>query len=125
MVRQPDRPFTLENLLRSLLFTSFCALRTGLNILTLDEGVEVDEIRGHGGIFKTAGVAQKIMAAATNIPVSLPETAGEGGSWGMAVLAAFMVREDKKQSLPDFLDSMIAGSIGDGSQTGPAGRGGF
>jgi sugar (pentulose or hexulose) kinase len=125
LVRQPDKPFTLENLLRSLLFTSFCALRTGLNILTLDEGVEVDEIRGHGGIFKTAGVAQKIMAAATNIPVSLPETAGEGGSWGMALLAAFMVREDREQALPDFLDTLIAGSIGTAVKPDPKDVAGF
>ena len=125
VVRQPDKPFTLENLLRSLLFTSLCALRTGLNILIVDEGVRVDEIRGHGGIFKTPGVAQKIMAAATNIPVSLSETAGEGGAWGMALLAAFMVREDKSRSLPDFLDSLIADSIGTPVKPDPEDVAGF
>ena len=58
----------------------------------MEEGVKVDEIRGHGGFFKTAHVGQRIMAAATGTPVSLLSTAGEGGAWGMALLAAFSVR---------------------------------
>lgn len=110
--RMPDSAFTLENVVRSLLFTSLCALRTGLNVLYDEEGVKVDEIRGHGGFFKTAHVGQRIMAAATNTPISLPTAAGEGGAWGMALLASFMIRKDKKQALPDYLDKLIAKSIG-------------
>jgi sugar (pentulose or hexulose) kinase len=111
-VRKPESSFTLENVVRSLLFTSLCALRTGLNVLIEDEGVIVDEIRGHGGFFKTPAVGQRIMAAATDTPISLPSAAGEGGAWGMALLAAFMIRPDRGQSLPDYLDAKIAGSIG-------------
>ena len=110
--RMPDSTFTLENVVRSLLFTSLCALRTGLNVLYDEEGVKVDEIRGHGGFFKTAAVGQRIMAAATNTAISLPSAAGEGGAWGMALLAAFMIRKNKKLSLPDYLDKTISGSIG-------------
>ena len=111
-VRKPESIFSLENVVRSLLFTSLCALRTGLNVLIEEEGVVVEEIRGHGGFFKTPIVGQRIMAAATDTPISLPSAAGEGGAWGMALLAAFMVRSDRGQSLPDYLDATISGSIG-------------
>lgn len=110
--RKPDSAFTLENFIRSLLFTSLCALRTGLDILTVQEKVVIEEIRGHGGFFKSGDTGQRIMAAATNTPISLPAMAGEGGAWGMAILAAYMVREDASQSLPDYLDERIAASIG-------------
>jgi sugar (pentulose or hexulose) kinase len=110
--RQPDRPFTLENFLRAHLFAALCALRTGLDVLTEKEGVTVEEIRGHGGLFKTPGVGQRIMAAATDTPVSLLDTAGEGGAWGMALLAAYMIRNEKEKSLPIFLDELFAGSMG-------------
>jgi len=111
-VRKPGDSFTVENLVRSLLYSSLCALRIGLDILVKEEGVQVDEIRGHGGFFKTAEVGQRVMAAATGIPVSIPASAGEGGAWGMALLAAFLIREDKAQALPEYLDSKIAGSVG-------------
>jgi sugar (pentulose or hexulose) kinase len=123
--RRPDSHFTIENFMRSHLFTALCALRTGLNVLMDDEGVLVDEIRGHGGFFKTADVGQRIMAAATKTPISLLETAGEGGAWGMALLAAYMVREDAGQSLPDFLDLALAGSIGEAVKPDPADIAGF
>jgi len=118
-VRQPDANFTIENFIRAQLFTSLCALRTGLDVLTEKEGVAVDEIRGHGGFFKTAHVGQRIMAAATKTPVSLLETAGEGGAWGMALLAAFSVRDIKGLSLPDFLDEALKGSIGEALKPNP------
>ncbi len=111
-VRRPDAPLTLGNFIRTQLFSSLCALRTGLDVLTKGEGIKVDEIRGHGGFFKTTGVGQRIMASATNAPVSLIASAGEGGAWGMALLAAFAQRADKRLSLPDFLDLALAGSIG-------------
>jgi sugar (pentulose or hexulose) kinase len=87
-------------------------MRTGMDILTEQEGVVIEEIRGHGGFFKGGDTGQRMMAAALNVPVSIPATAGEGGAWGMAVLAAFMLRADATQSLRDYLDERIATSIG-------------
>lgn len=110
-VRSPDCHFTLANFIRSHLFASLCALRAGLDILLVEEQVGVDEICGHGGFFKTPGVGQRIMAAATKTPVSVLETAGEGGAWGMALLAAYRMRADKAQALPDFLKPVFAGSL--------------
>jgi sugar (pentulose or hexulose) kinase len=110
--RGPDSRFTLGNLVRAMYFASLCALRTGMDILTADEGVVIDEIRGHGGFFKGGDTGQRMMAAALNVPVSVPATAGEGGAWGMALLAAYMLRDRPAQSLPDYLDERIAGSIG-------------
>lgn len=110
--RQQDAKLTLENFLRAMLFASLCAMRTGMNILTEEEGVVIEEIRGHGGFFKGDDTGQRMMAAALNVPVSIPATAGEGGAWGMAVLAGYMLRADARQSLPDYLDERIAKSIG-------------
>ena len=95
-----------------MIYASLCAMRTGMDILTEKEGVVIEEIRGHGGFFKGGDTGQRMMAAALNVPVSISATAGEGGAWGMAVLAAYMQREDAKQSLPDYLDARIAKSIG-------------
>lgn len=113
VVRSAESRFTLANFVRAQLFTSLCALRTGLNILTKEENVQVDEIRGHGGFFKTSGVGERIMAAATATPVSVLETAGEGGAWGIALLAAYGVRENRTLSLPDYLDNVFAGNMSD------------
>ena len=110
--RKPDSNFTLENFIKAMLYASLCAMRSGMNILTEQEGVVIEEIRGHGGFFKGGDTGQRVMAAALNTPVSLPATAGEGGAWGMALLAAFMVRESQAQSLPDYLDERLRGSIG-------------
>lgn len=110
--RNQDGKFTLENFIRAMYFASLCALRTGMNILTDEEGVIVEEIRGHGGFFKGGDTGQRMMAAALNVPVSIPATAGEGGAWGMAVLAAYMLEPGEAQSLPDYLDERIAASIG-------------
>ena len=110
--RTPDSAFTLPNFMRAMLFASLCAMRSGLDILTLDEGVAIEGIRGHGGFFRGADTGQRIMAAALGVPVSLPAAAGEGGAWGMALLAAYLLRPDPGQSLPDYLDGRIAGSIG-------------
>lgn len=111
-VRQPESAFTLANFVRAHLFSALGALRTGLDVLTGKEGVRVEELCGHGGFFKTREVGQRIMAAATNTPVSVPQTAGEGGAWGMALLAAYSVRDNRETALPDFLDEMIGDSIG-------------
>jgi sugar (pentulose or hexulose) kinase len=112
-VRQPDGAFTLANFVRAHLFSALGALRTGLDVLTEEEGVRVEELCGHGGFFKTPEVGQRIMAAATNTPVSVPQTAGEGGAWGMALLAAYSVRDRQDLSLPDYLDALIGDSIGE------------
>ncbi len=110
--RNQDSRFTLRNFVRAMYFASLCAMRTGVDILTEQEGVVVEEIRGHGGLFKGSDTGQRMLAAALNVPVSIPATAGEGGAWGMAVLAAFLLRADPGQSLPDYLDERISGSIG-------------
>lgn len=111
-VRRPDAAFTLANFVRAHLFAALCALRTGLDILTNEEGVRVEELCGHGGFFKTPEVGQRIMAAATGTAVSVPEGAGEGGAWGMALLAAYALREGRETGLADYLDGLIGDGIG-------------
>ena len=106
-VRTPDSRFTLANFMRAHLNAAFASLKIGMDILTEEEGALVDRIMGHGGIFKTKGVAQPIMAAALNAPVSVMETAGEGGAWGIALLAAFMVDKKDGETLEDYLDKRI------------------
>lgn len=123
--RSTDSNFSLANFIRCHMFTALCALRTGLNVLFEKEGVEVDEIRGHGGFFKTPVVGERIMAAATGAPVSTLETAGEGGAWGIALLAEFMTREKKEETLPEFLTQVFSGSMGDAVQPVPADVAGF
>ncbi len=108
--RDPSVPLRLPEFIRLHLMTALGALRSGLDILTGEEGVEVEEIVGHGGYFKTKGVGQRLMAAATKTPVSVMETAGEGGAWGMALLAEFAIRAERSVTLPDFLDGAFAES---------------
>jgi len=112
IVRKESSSLTLSNFMRAMSFASLCALRTGLNILTGEEKVSLDEIRGHGGFFKTGDTGQRLMAAALNVPVSIPETAGEGGAWGMALLAGYLLRSDSDLPLTDYLDALIAKRIG-------------
>ena len=111
--RNQDSRFTLENFLRALCYSALCAMRAGFDILRDEEGVIVEEIRGHGGFFKASETGQRMMAAALDVPVSLPATAAEGGAWGMAVLAAFLLQADAGQALPDYLDRWVAGSMGE------------
>jgi len=111
-VREADSRFTLANFLKAHLYSSICALKTGVDILLEREGVKVDEIRGHGGFFKTEGVGQRIMAAALNTPVSLLETAGEGGAWGIALLASYMTAKTDGESLSCFLEKIFSRSMG-------------
>ncbi|MBQ2115502.1 MAG: FGGY-family carbohydrate kinase [Lachnospiraceae bacterium] len=113
-VRTPNAKFNLANFMRTHLFTSLGALKTGLDILFKEEGVQVDEILGHGGLFKTKGVGQSILAAAIDAPVSVMETAGEGGAWGIALLASYMINADENESLAAFLDNKVfAGQKGE------------
>ena len=102
-VRSAESKFNLANFMRVHLFTSLGALKTGLDILLKEEGVKLDSILGHGGLFKTKGVGQKIMAAAIDAPVSVMETAGEGGAWGIALLASFMLNKSDNETLEDYL----------------------
>lgn len=107
--RTPESDFTLANFMRSHLFTSLGALKIGLDILMKEEHVKVDRILGHGGLFKTKGVGQRILAAAVNAPVSVMETAGEGGAWGIAILASYMIRKDNGESLEEYLEKKVFG----------------
>ena len=107
-IRNPGVPFSLSSFMRSQLYACVAALRLGNDILT-KEGVKPLGMLGHGGIFKTEGVASKIMASALKIPVSVMKTAGEGGPWGMALLALYMLC-GSGVALPDFLDTKIFAS---------------
>ncbi len=125
-VRTPDAKFNLANFMRVHLFTSLGALKTGLDILLKEEGVQVDEILGHGGLFKTKGVGQSILAAAIDAPVSVMETAGEGGAWGIALLASYMINKGANESLADFLESKVfAGQKGEKLNPKPSDVKGF
>ncbi len=112
LVRRPDSKFNLANFMRANLYSAAATLKVGLDILLKEEGVKVDSMLGHGGLFKTAGVAQSFMAAAVGAPVAVMETAGEGGPWGMALLAAYMVN-GQGMTLPDYLENKVfAGAKG-------------
>ena len=112
-VRLPKSNFNLANFMRVHLFTALGALKVGMDILLKEEHVEIDSILGHGGLFKTKGVGQSILAAAINAPVSVMETAGEGGPWGMALLASYMARREEGETLKDYLaDKVFAGNAG-------------
>lgn len=124
-VREPNSGFGLANFVRAQLFGSLCALRAGLEILIESEQVQLDGLRGHGGFFKTPGVGQRIMAAATGTPVSVLEGAGEGGAWGIALLAAYTVRSEATQSLPEFLEVVFADKEGPSVDPAPADCEGF
>lgn len=112
-VRTPESRFTLANFMRTHLFASLGALNIGLDILFEQEKVEIDQVLGHGGFFKTPEVGQKIMAAAMNVPVTVMETAGEGGAWGIALLAAYMLHRAENEPLEAYLSSKVfAGETG-------------
>jgi len=110
-MRCPDSKFTLANFMRTHLYTCLGALKTGMDILQKQEKVQVDCITGHGGLFKTKGVGQKVLAAAINAPVSVMETAGEGGAWGVALLAAYMVWKAENETLAEYLNSKVFASM--------------
>ena len=106
-VRSANDKFNLANFMRSHLYASVGVLKIGNDILFNEEKIRVDRITGHGGLFKTKGVGQRILAAAINSPISVMETAGEGGAWGIALLGSYLVNNEKKQSLADFLDEKV------------------
>jgi len=112
-VRTPESRFTLSNFMRVHLFSSLGALKIGMDILFEQEKVKLDQLLGHGGFFKTEAVGQKIMAAAMNVPVSVMETAGEGGAWGIALLASYMLHKEENEPLEAYLsEKVFAGKAG-------------
>ena len=112
-VRSANDKFSLANFMRTHLYASVGVLKIGNDILFNEEKIKVDRITGHGGLFKTKGVGQRILAAAINSPISVMETAGEGGAWGIALLGSYLVNNEKNQSLADFLeDKVFAGDAG-------------
>lgn len=112
-VRSANDKFNLANFMRANLYASVGVLKIGNDILFNQEKIKVDRITGHGGLFKTKGVGQRILAAAINSPISVMETAGEGGAWGIALLASYLVKKADNESLADFLDNNVfAGNTG-------------
>ena len=105
--RMPNAKFTLANFMRAHLLSALATLKIGLDILTQTEKVEIEKLCGHGGFFKTPGVGQRMLSAAVGAPVSVMETAGEGGPYGMALLAAYMLWKDEGETLEDYLDSKV------------------
>ena len=93
--------------MRVHLYTSLGALKTGMNILLKKEHVTLDRMMGHGGLFKTKGVGQRILAGAIDTPVYVMETAGEGGAWGIALLADYLIKKEDKESLIDYLENKV------------------
>lgn len=106
-VRSPESKFNLANFMRVHLYTSLGALKTGMDLLIKKENVKLDRMMGHGGLFKTKGVGQRILAGAINTPVYVMETAGEGGAWGIALLADYLVHKEEGESLTDFLNNRV------------------
>ena len=125
-VRTPDSKFNLANMMRTHLYSALGTLKLGMDILLDKENVKLDRMFGHGGLFKTKDVGQKFMAASINTPVSLMETAGEGGAWGIAVLASYLVNKEENETLEDFLDTKVfAGNQGSTLNPDPEGVEGF
>ena len=124
-VRSATDKFNLANFMRSVLYATVGVLKIGNDILLKEENVKVDKITGHGGLFKVKGVGQSILAAALNSPISVMETAGEGGAWGIALLASYMVNK-KNLTLADYLDFVVfAGNAGEEVQPDPQAVEGF
>jgi sugar (pentulose or hexulose) kinase len=113
VVRSANDKFSLANFMRAHLYGSVAVLKIGNDVLFNEEKIKVDRITGHGGLFKTKGVGQRVLAAALNSPISVMETAGEGGAWGIALLAAYAVNNPKGLNLADYLDQIVfAGNEG-------------
>lgn len=106
-VRSANDKFNLANFMRAHLYASVGVLKIGNDILFNEEKIKVDRITGHGGLFRTKGVGQRVLAAAINSPISVMETAGEGGAWGIALLAAFLIDRNPDEKLEDYLETRI------------------
>lgn len=120
-MRTPDSKFTLANFMRVHLYTSLGAVKLGMDILMKEENVKLEKMLGHGGLFKTKGVAQRYLAAAVNAPVTVMETASEGGAWGIALLAAYLIAKEPGETLEAYLENKIfAGLKGETVESDPA-----
>lgn len=106
-VRMPDSRLTLANFMKTHIYSSLATLKIGMDILTKEENVQLENLLGHGGFFKTERVGQQIMADAMEVPVSVMETAGEGGPWGMALLAAYLIEKDSHETLEKYLQNKV------------------
>ena len=126
VIRLPDSNLNLANFMRSQLYGAIATLKIGMDMLAQEEQVESDRLLGHGGFFKTPGVGQQILADALNVPITAMETAGEGGPWGMALLAAYMQRKIPGESLEDYLQNRVFSDAKSSClQPDPAGVAGF
>ena len=105
--RKADAKMNLANFMRTHLYASLATLKIGCDILFKEEHVKVDTLYGHGGLFKTKGVGQSVLAAAMNAPVAVMETAGEGGPWGMAILASYVVNNTDNEAFDEFLKNKV------------------
>ena len=125
LVRQPENKLTLPNFMRAQLYAAMATLQIGMELLWAED-VQVEKLYGHGGLFKTKGVGQRLLAGALGVPVAVMETAGEGGPWGMALLAAYRKNHAQGETLPQYLEQRVfAGAAGDCVEPNPADREGF
>ena len=106
-VRTPSSKFNLANFMRTHLYSALSTLKVGMDILLKEENIVIDSIMGHGGLFKTPVVGQRMLAAAINAPVSIMETAGEGGAWGMAILASYRSERKENETLQEYLNEKV------------------
>ncbi|MBR1823191.1 MAG: ATPase [Ruminococcus sp.] len=118
MIRTLDSQFTIENLMRSLVYSCMAALKSGMDILTKEENVKLEQIYAHGGLFKTPVPSQNFLAAALETDVTLMEAAGEGGAWGIALLAAYMAEKNDGETLRQFLAERVFADM-KGSRVSP------
>ncbi len=125
-MRAENASFNLANFMRTHLLSSLAALKIGVDIMTGSEGVVIDKMFAHGGLFKTEGVGQKITAAALKTKVFCMETAGEGGAWGMAILASYLINKKDGETLSEYLtDNVFMGNEGKGVECDPKDAEGF
>ncbi len=126
LLRLPDSKMTIANFMRSQLYGAIATLKIGMDMLAREEQVESDRLLGHGGFFKTPGVGQQFLADALNVPITTTETAGEGGPWGMAILAAYMAQKAPGETLEDYLTNRVfCNAASTCVQPDPAGVAGF
>ena len=126
LLRLPDSKMTVGNFMRSQLYGAIATLKIGMDMLKREEQVESDRLLGHGGFFKTPGVGQQLLADALNVPISTMETAGEGGPWGMAILAAYMGQKTPGETLEEYLANRVfANAVSTCAQPDAAGVAGF
>ncbi len=126
VVRLPDSKLTIANFMRSQLNGAIATLKLGMDMLRFEEGVESDRLLGHGGFFKTPGVGQQLLADALDLPITTMETAGEGGPWGMALLASYMQRKEADETLEDYVTKRVfANAVSTCADPDPKGVAGF